>query len=184
MRDWKNKDKRLYQLLLPYYDFEFKKVCDKLCEYVYDSKYRDNCIRLFVYLVRTCGYTKDKIVNNKIQDTKDFIFNPLLEGRELISLAGGLLMDKETKKHMNKLFDGIDKGIIYKNAIIKELNTIVKKEYGLDIIRLYSKRRQILLDFEYGRDKYVYKVIINNGKWIWKKVLNPNRRKSRKKAMV
>lgn len=188
MSDWKRaytkKDKRLYQLLLPYYDFDFKKVCDKLCEYVYDSKYRDNCIRLFVYLVRTCGYTKYKIVNNEIQDTKDFIFNPLLEGRELLSLTGGLLMDKETKKHINKLFAGINKGIIYKNAIIKELNTIVKKEYGLDIIRLYSKRRQILLDFEYGRDKYIYKLVKNNGKWICKKVLNPNRRKSRKKVMI
>ena len=184
MSDWKNKDKRLYQLLLPYYDFDFKKVCDKLCEYVYDSKYRDNCIRLFIYLIRTCGYTKDKIVNNKIQDTKDFILNPLLEGRELISLTVGLMHDKTEKEHINKLFAGINKGIIYKNAIIKELNTIVKKEYGLDIIRLYSKRRQILLDFEYGRDKYIYKLVKNNGKWICKKVLNPNRRKSCKKVVI
>ena len=182
MDDWKKasikKDKRIYNLLLPYYDFDFKRVCDKLCEYVYDNKYRDNCIRLVIYLVRTCGYTKDKIVNNELQDTKDFIFNPILEGRELISLAGGLLMDKKTKKHMNKLFAGMDKGIIYKNAIIKELNNIIKKEYGLDIIKLYIKHRQILFDYEYGRDKYVYKAIIKDGKYIYKKILNPNRRKS------
>ena len=188
MSNWKRvytkKDKRLYRLLLPYYDFDFKKVCDKLCEYVYDNKYRDNCIRLFVYLVRTCGYTKYKIVNNEIQDTKDFVFNPILEGRELLSFTVGLMKDKETKNHMNRLFDGMDKGIIYKNTIIKELNTIVKKECRIDIIKLYTKRKQILLDFEYGRDKYIYKLVKNNGKWIYKKVLNPNRRRSRKKIIV
>lgn len=151
MDDWKKasikKDKKIYKLLLPYYDLNYKKICDKLCEYVYDRKYRDDCIRLCIYLVRTCGYTKDKIVNNEIQDTNDFIFNPLLEGRELISLAGGLLMGKETKKHMSKVFNGIDKGIIYKNAIIKELNTIVKKECGIDIIKLYAKKKKILTDY-------------------------------------
>ena len=94
------------------------------------------------------------------------------------------MKDKETKNHMNKLFNGMDKGIIYKNAIIKELNTIVKKECGLDIIRLYIKRKQILLDFEYGRDKYIYKLVKNNGKWIYKKILNPNRRKTRYRFVV
>jgi len=94
------------------------------------------------------------------------------------------MKDKETKNHMNRLFDGMDKGIIYKNTIIKELNTIVKKECRIDIIKLYTKRKQILLDFEYGRDKYIYKLVKNNGKWIYKKVLNPNRRKSRKKIIV
>jgi hypothetical protein len=188
MGDWKrvhiNKDKKIYKLLLPYYDFDFRKVCDKLCEYVYDSKYRDNCIRLFVYLVRTCGYTKEIIVDGEVKQTKGFVFNCMLDGRELLSLAGGLLMDKETKKHMNKLFAGIDKGIIYKNTIIKGLNTVIKKECGIDIIKLYSKRKQILLDFEYGRDKYIYKLVKNNGKWICKKVLNPNRRKPCKKVMI
>lgn len=159
MDDWKRvhikKDKRLYRLLLPYYDFDFRKVCDKLCEYVYDNKYRDNCIRLFIYLTRTCGYTKNKIVNNEIQDTKDFIFNPILEGRELLSLIIRLLKDKETKKHIDKLFAGMNKKIIYKNTIIKELNTIVKKECGIDIIKLFSKRKQIFIDFEYDKIKCI-----------------------------
>lgn len=188
MSNWKRvhikKDKRIYRLLLPYYDFDFRKVCDKLCEYVYDRKYRDNCIRLFVYLVRTCGYLKETIVDGELKHTKEPIFNSMLDGRELLSLTIRLMFDKKTKRHMDKLFAGMDKGIIYKNAIIKELNTVIKKECGIDIIKLYSKRKQILLDFEYGRDKYIYKLVKNNGKWICKKVLNPNRRKSCKKVVI
>ncbi len=188
MEDWERasikKDNRIYNLLLPYYDFDYKMVCDRLYSYSHGKKYLRDSIRLYHYLVLTCGRTRYKIQGTDLVSTTDIIFNPLKDGYDLLHTITRLLKNKKTKSKICKLLDNDHKEYIYKNAIIKEMNNTIKKECGIDIIKLYAKRRQILLDFEYGRDKYVYKVIINNGKWIYKKILNPNRRKSRKKVMV
>ena len=153
------KDKKIYRLLLPYYDLNYKKICDKIYSYSHRKKYRDNCIRLYHYLTLTCGQNKYKIQGTDLVKVKDqIIFNPIKDGSDLLHIIVRLIKDEKTKDKTYKLLDNDHKDYIYKNAMIREMNTIIKNDYGIDIIKLYTKKRKILTDYEhkYSYNRWLY----------------------------
>ena len=163
MTDWKiasiKKDKKIYRLLLPYYDLNYKKICDKIYSYSHRKKYVNDCIRLYHYLTLTCGQNKYKMQGTDLVKVKDqIIFNPMKDGSDLLHIIVRRVNDEKTHDHICKLLDNDHKEYIYKNAMIMEMNNTIKKEYGLDILQLYSKKKKILTDYEhkYSYNRWLY----------------------------
>ena len=152
LSDWKKlsrkNEKKIYKLLLPYYDLNYKKICDRLYSYSHKKKYLDDCIRLYHYLTLTCGQNKYEMKGTDLVDTKDVIFNPLKDGSDLLHIIVRLVKDEKTKDKIYKLLDNDHEEYIYKNAMIKEMNNTIKKEYGLDILQLYTRKKKILTDYK------------------------------------
>ena len=154
MNEWikleKDKENKIYKLLLPYYDLNYKKICDKIYSYSHRKKYLDDCIRLYTYLTLTCGQSKYKIKGTELVSTEDIIFNPMKDGSDLLHIIVRRMNDEKTHKLLNKmckLLDNNHKEYIYNNAMIREMNNTIRNEYGIDIIKLYTKKRKILIDY-------------------------------------
>lgn len=151
----KDKDKKIYDLLLPYYDLNYKKICDKIYSYSHRKKYLDDCIRLYTYLTLTCGQNKYEMKGTDlVKVDKEIIFNPMKDGSDLLHIIVRMVNDEKTHDHICKLLDKFctflgknTKEYIYNNAMIKEMNTIIKNDYGIDIIKLYTKKKKILIDY-------------------------------------
>jgi len=152
LSDWKKlsrkNEKKIYKLLLPYYDLNYKKICDRLYSYSHRKKYVDDCIRLYHYLTLTCGCNKYKMTGTDLVDTKDVVFNPIKDGSDLLHIIVRLVKDEKTKDKIYRLLDNDHKEYVYKNAMIKEMNNTIKKEYGLDILQLYTRKKKILTDYK------------------------------------
>lgn len=144
----KDKENKIYKLLLPYYDFDYKKVCDRLYSYSHKKKYKNDCLRLYHYLVLTCGHNKYKMKGTDlVKVNEEVIFNPMKEGIDLLNIIVRMMNDEKTHDSICKLLDNSSKGHVYNNAMIKEMNTIIKNDYGIDIIKLYTKKKKILTDY-------------------------------------
>lgn len=152
LSDWKKlsrkNEKKIYKLLLPYYNLNYKKVCDRLYSYSHRKKYVDDCIRLYHYLTLTCGQNKYEMKGTDLVDTKDVVFNPIKDGSDLLHIIVRLVKDEKTKDRIYKLLDNDHKEYVYKNAMIKEMNNTIRKEYGLDILQLYTRKKKILTDYK------------------------------------
>lgn len=138
-------DKDLNELLLPYYNHNYKGICDKLYSYSHKKEYLRNCIRLYHCLVLACGHNKYKMQGTDlIKINEEVIFNPIKDGSDLLHIIVRLMNNEKTHDKICKLLDNVHKDYIYKNAIIKEMNNTIKKEYDLDILELYTKYQKIL----------------------------------------
>lgn len=142
-------DKDLYKLQSPYYNHNYKGICDKLYSYSHKKKYLKDCIRLYHYLTITCGHSRYKIQGTDLVNTEDIVFNPLKDGSDLLHIIVRLINDERTHDKICKLLYNDHKEYIYKNAILKEINNVIKKEYDLDILKLYTKYQRILIKNKY-----------------------------------
>lgn len=79
-----------------------------------------------------------------IKVNEEVIFNPIKDGSDLLHIIVRLMNNEKTHDKICKLLDNVHKDYIYKNAIIKEMNNTIKKEYDLDILKLYTKYQKIL----------------------------------------
>lgn len=162
LSDWKKlsrkNEKKIYKLLLPYYNLNYNKVCDRLYSYSHRKKYVDDCIRLYHYLTLTCGQNKYEMKGTDLVDTKDVVFNPIKDGIDLLHIIVRMMNDEKTKDRIYKLLDNDHKEYVYKNAMIMEMNNTIKNDYGLDILQLYSKKKKILTDYEhkYSYNRWLY----------------------------
>lgn len=138
-------DKDLYKLQSPYYNHNYKGICDKLYSYSHKKKYLKDCIRLYQCLVLTCGRYKYKMQGTELVSLKDMLFNPMKEGIDLLHIIVRLINDEKTHDKICKLLDNLHKEYTHKNAILKEINDAIKKEYDLDILKLYAKYQRILI---------------------------------------
>lgn len=138
-------DKDLNELLLPYYNHNYEGICDKLYNYSHKKEYLRDCIRLYHCLVSACRHNKYKMQGTDlIKVNEEVIFNPIKDGSDLLHIIVRLMNNEKTHDKICKLLDNVHKDYIYKNAIIKEMNNTIKKEYDLDILKLYTKYQKIL----------------------------------------
>lgn len=141
-----NFDKDLYKLQLPYYNHNYKGICDKLYSYSHKKKYLDNCIRLYQCLTLTCGHHKYKMQGTElVRVDKEVVFNPMKDGKDLLHIIVRLMNDEKTHDKICKLLDNIHKEYTHENTILREINDVIKKEYDLDILKLYAKYQRILI---------------------------------------
>lgn len=139
-------EKDLNELVLPYYNHNYKGICDRLYSYSHEKKYFEDCVRLYHYLVLTCGHNRYKMQGKDLVKVKEeVIFNPIKDGNDLLTIIVRLMNDEKTHDKICKLLDNSYEEYIYKNTIIKEINNIIKKEYDLDILELYDKYQKILV---------------------------------------
>lgn len=148
---WKEDlDPYIKELVKPYRKFDFDNLCKVLCKLMKDNKYTDTIFRLDyefkVARLLQCaisifsGCYKKVKVGSKIKHTS--LFNLFEEGRNILSLS--VQNWKEITKQPKAIEQAYDTLWFskkpYKIPGLRQLNTKVKNECGIDLLDLYMKR--------------------------------------------
>ena len=130
---------RYSDLIRSYKDYDFRYLCNGLRSRCIGLKKSLVVCKLFMLLANCFCHEANDYKDKR--GRSHFIFNPLDEGHEMITLVAELYRNKSkkyknTSAKLNKCLDNTDLKSI--DGLI-DLNKEITKQYGIDIIRMYNK---------------------------------------------